>query len=243
MFIPKVFHQVWLGWSTMPNDFIRYQKTWLHFNAWWQIKMWNEKNIYELLYFEESYFNLLENYSEKSDYLRFCIILEHGWIYIDTDMECLKNIEKIIENEEFFIWTDPSLYDNKPTINAAFFGSVKNHSLVKKIFFSFGERIVLLKNKANSFDKIWPNYITKIIRNYEWNIKIFPSVYFSPIHPKYFLNWKYLVNFNLEKSYGIHHYDWHWLPWYLKMKRYIYNFHPIIDTIYSFINTFLRRSK
>ncbi len=40
--------------------------------------MWNEKNIYELLYFEESYFNLLENYSEKSDYLRFCIILEHG---------------------------------------------------------------------------------------------------------------------------------------------------------------------
>jgi inositol phosphorylceramide mannosyltransferase catalytic subunit len=129
--------------------------------------VWNEKNINELKYFQENDFNNLNNFSEKSDYLRFCIVLEYGGIYIDTDFECLKPIKKIINELSFFIGYDGYFGDKRGCyLNSAIFGATRENPLIREIYSSLHQRIIT-GAKLDSIHKIGPGYITKIIENYK----------------------------------------------------------------------------
>ena len=57
----------------MPKIFQSYRQTWIKYHPHWELILWNEKNIDQLKYFQRENFEKLSNYSEKSDYLRFCI--------------------------------------------------------------------------------------------------------------------------------------------------------------------------
>lgn len=152
MQIPKIFHQVWLG-GELPKRFQNYQNTWRNFHPNWKIILWNENNISKLKYLDTSVLNECANYSEKSDYLRFCILLEYGGVYIDTDFECCKNIEELIDSFEVVMGKEAI-----DTVQPALIASIPKQKIIKEIFQSFP--LQLQKTYLSSTHKIGPHYIS-----------------------------------------------------------------------------------
>jgi len=219
----------------MPRSFLWYQKTWLKFNPGWEIKIWNEENIESLKEFKIEDFNKLVNWSEKSDYLRIIILLEYGWIYIDTDMECLQNIEKIIENLTFFAWKD----SDGTVINTAIVWANKNNRIIKIIFGGFHSQIKKFW-RVHDFNKIGPFYVTKVIKKIQLNKheKIFDENVFYPISGREYYDW---IQINREKlrqdwSYGIHHYTYSWSRILFLKRKYLYKYVFLRKILESYIS-------
>jgi mannosyltransferase OCH1-like enzyme len=93
-FIPRVFHQIWLGTKQLPDHFKKWADGWLKLNPGWDMKWWTDQHLPELVNQKE--FNSAEKMAAKSDILRYEIIARHGGVYIDSDFEPLRPIEPIL---------------------------------------------------------------------------------------------------------------------------------------------------
>ena len=74
--IPKIFHQIWLGEEILPDNFIKWREKLLYLNKDWSILIWDDKNIKKLKWYKNDLFQKLQNYSEKSDYIRYLCVYE-----------------------------------------------------------------------------------------------------------------------------------------------------------------------
>lgn len=238
--IPKIFHQIWLWTNKMPSDFYSYQQSWLNYNPEWKLVFWTDDKISSLKFFSETHFSLLSNLSEKSDYLRFCIVLEYGGVYIDTDFECLRGISNLLKGTPLFIWYEDL---SSQVISGAIFWAIPNHPAIQNIFFSFPNRIIQY-TWTDSSEKIWPKYITKFFISFIWDKKIFPSKVFYPIPGElYWRGYKIDKPFLLRQgAYAIHHWNSSWQhP--LSRARFLFNPTGNFGKIYSKILFFLRYIK
>lgn len=224
LLIPNIFHQIWLWWKELPRDFATYQKTWTSKNIDWQIKIWREDDIWILKYFDSKDYSQLTHFSAKSDYLRFCIILEYGGIYIDTDFECLQPIEPLLDNLDFFICNEHRSLEY-PSISGAIFGSIPEHKIVRGIFHWMHKSIYTEKR---SIYKVWPPYVTQYVLKNRQDIKIFPANLFYPIPAVEYHKWIEINRTILIQNgaYWIHHYASSWdflsrLRWNLIRYRFL----------------------
>ena len=99
--IPKVIHQIHLGGKEFSDKQLKWQKSWKDYNPDWEYILWDYQKILKNL--DINHLNILnqcKNFSEKSDILRFEILYNYGGLYIDTDFECLKNIDPLFENDK-----------------------------------------------------------------------------------------------------------------------------------------------
>src|SRR2546429_5904594 len=124
MVIPRVFHQIWLGPNPLPEEYQRYQQTWLDCHPGWELRMWTEENLPEGLRRPEAY-EKLRAPAERANILRLELLWRFGGVYVDTDFECLRSIEPLIGDAELFITLA------KPgRVNNALMGSVPAHSVI-----------------------------------------------------------------------------------------------------------------
>jgi mannosyltransferase OCH1-like enzyme len=98
--IPRTFHRIWLG-GPMPEEVRHWGETWLEHNPGWTMKTWGYEDLCDLV--NQSYFDDARNYSEQSDFARYEILLRHGGVYLDTDFECYRNIEPLLEGLDAFL--------------------------------------------------------------------------------------------------------------------------------------------
>ncbi len=99
--IPKVFHRVWLGDKPMPTDFRRWGERWLDLHPGWEMYTWTDKNLKPLRVGECKTWEQARNHSQRSDVVRFLALLFYGGVYIDTDVEPVKNIEPLLAGQSF----------------------------------------------------------------------------------------------------------------------------------------------
>lgn len=126
--IQKIFHRVWLGGKPMPSYFQRWGESWARLHPSWTMKLWTEKECEKLN--NRDIFPKCTSYAQRADIARYEILYREGGVYIDTDMECLKNIEMLISGVEFFVcWQreDLKMYSN------AIFGAPKGHKLLQTL--------------------------------------------------------------------------------------------------------------
>jgi hypothetical protein len=102
MLIPRVFHQIWVGPDPYPEECARYRRTWLDHHPGWQLRFWTEENLPEGLRRPEAA-ERLRVPAERANILRLELLWRHGGVYIDTDFECLRPIDPLIEHARFFI--------------------------------------------------------------------------------------------------------------------------------------------
>jgi hypothetical protein len=122
--IPRVFHQIWVGPDPFPDDYARYQQTWLDHHPDWELRFWTEENLPAGLRRPEAR-ERLRSPAERANILRLEALWRFGGVYVDTDFECLRSIEPLIEDAELFI----SLA--KPgRVNNALMGSVAGHPIL-----------------------------------------------------------------------------------------------------------------
>lgn len=201
MVIPRIIHQIWIGNKPIPEAFSNFPNTWRNKNKNWDYVLWTDENICKLTKLDKTILELLDNYSEKSDYIRFCILEEYGGIYADVDFECLKSFDSIVKFNDFFIWREKNWY-----LNAGLFGCSKENKIVKEVLSKIPEAAIKRKN-MDAFHKIWPAFITKIIEASDDHKKIFPYSYFYP-----FSRFDNISDEDKKRSgaYAIHHNAMSW---------------------------------
>lgn len=126
--IPRKLHYFWLGKNGMPEHLQKYVNEWKNKCEDFEIICWNEDNydVSKNRYMKEAYDS--KAWGFVPDYARLDIIYEHGGIYLDTDVEILKSLDVLLQDDAFFC------AGSNDQINlGSGFGAVKAHPLIKKL--------------------------------------------------------------------------------------------------------------
>lgn len=125
--IPKVIHYCWFGSKELPQLEQYCIETWKKKLPSYEIKLWNETNfnVEECDYVKQAYDK--RKYAFVSDYVRAKILYEYGGIYLDTDVEVLKDLTSFLENEAFLG------FENRTTVGTAVMAFSKGHFVMKQM--------------------------------------------------------------------------------------------------------------
>lgn len=124
--IPKKIHYCWFGKSKLPTKAQKCISSWKRFCPSYEIIEWNEDNfdMNQHPYLVWCYAN--KKWAFLSDLARLLIIQNEGGIYFDTDVEVIRNIDFLLEEEAFFAFENDSY-----VATGLGFGAVKGHKAVK----------------------------------------------------------------------------------------------------------------
>lgn len=210
MSIPKIVHYCWFGQSKMPKLSILCINSWRDQLKDYEFKLWNEDNfdINSNEYVKEAY--EAKKYAFVSDYVRLFVLYHYGGLYMDTDVEVIKPLDKFLIHRAF------SGCENEKNCLTGLMGSEANHPWIKRLLNDYNDRKFILPN--GEFDTTTNvAYITKIMMDeYDWipknqyqqlkdDLHIYPSEYFCA---KSFEKNKICVS---NETYTIHHFagSWH----------------------------------
>src|SRR5439155_16470073 len=98
--IPRLFHWIWLGDDPLPEQHRAWMDSWLKLNPGWTHDLWTEENRPRFV--NEAQFLAADSLWQKADIARYEIVYRYGGIYLDTDTECLRSFEPLLEGVEAF---------------------------------------------------------------------------------------------------------------------------------------------
>lgn len=127
--IPKIIHQIWLG-RPMPKEYEQLQESWRHHHPDWHYILWTEEMIQEFGLYNQVYYDMAQNYGEKSDIARYEILYRFGGLYVDCDFECLQSLEGFHYLFDFYTGVQP-LDTNMVQLGCALIGSIPGHPILK----------------------------------------------------------------------------------------------------------------
>jgi hypothetical protein len=200
MLIPKVFHRIWLGGKPMPAEFEAWGESWLDLHPGWTMKLWTEKNLPPLKNdFLLARCNCL---AQQSDLIRYEILEQEGGIYVDTDLECRRNIESLIEDLDFFAaWKNPQRISN------ALIGGVAGHPVFKDLTSRFKENF-----STDDTSSMGPPYFARILSDHP-DVKLFGERTFQAIPMEVYqqIPIKPMIVTDIpEESYVVNHHSGQW---------------------------------
>ena len=207
--IPKIIHYCWFGNSPLPPLAIKCIKSWRKHCPDYEIKEWNETNydITKNKYMHEAYQN--KKWGFVPDYARLDIIYKYGGIYFDTDVEVIKNLDALLQNEAY------AGFESEDMVALGLgFAAKKEMSIIKELRDVY--ETIHFDNQDGTLNlTASPVYQTNIlvknglITNNTMQIvndmQIYPTEYFSPLKNELG------VFLPKKNTYTIHHYMGSWL--------------------------------
>lgn len=127
--IPKKIHYCWFGGQPLSESAKECIESWKKYCPDYEIICWNEDNydVNRHRYTREAYKN--KAYAFVSDFARLEILYENGGIYMDVDVEVMKNLDPLLKNEAYCAFSN-----HVPRINTGLgFGAVKEFPLLKEM--------------------------------------------------------------------------------------------------------------
>jgi mannosyltransferase OCH1-like enzyme len=195
--IPRIFHRIWLGQKQMPDEFEQYGETWTKHHPGWTMRLWTDENLPELINQQE--FLLAKTTSYKSDILRYEVIYRYGGVYIDTDFECLRNIEPLLKGVRAF-----AAEEEQGILCAAIFGAEQGHSLLADLITRLPGSFRRNGHLSNS-EQTGPLFFTSVVARHP-ETAIFGAKLFYPYH------WseKWRKGQEFPDAYAAHHWIGSW---------------------------------
>ncbi len=183
--IPKVVHYCWFGKGEKSDLAKKCIQGWKDKLEGYEIIEWNEDNfdININVYVREAYHN--KKYAFVSDYVRLYALLNYGGIYLDTDVEILKDFEDFLNLDAFVGFEDKEL------ISTAIIGARKGNPIIKEWFETYTNRRFIENGKINDLTNV--RVLTNLLLNYRLQqnnsyqkicdgiITVYPTEYFSPL--------------------------------------------------------------
>ena len=220
--IPKVIHYCWFGKNPLPKDVKKCIKSWKKYCPEYEIKEWNENN------FDINFNEFVKKAYEQrcwafvSDYARLKILYDNGGIYLDTDVELIKNMDFLLKNKCYF----GQQQKGRKVATGLGFASVKGHKILRELMYDYETRTFDIVNKD---ELACPNLNTKVLEKHGYKYSagvtilddnetiIYPVEYFDPLSPG--TSNTYLS----DKTVSIHHYSATWTSQKNQLKRKIFN--------------------
>ena len=186
--IPKTIHYCWFGGNPLPELAVKCIESWKRICPDYEIIEWNEKNVDIAscpAYVREAY--EAKKWGFVPDYIRVKLIHDNGGIYLDTDVELIKNLDPLLEQEAFFGFEDSNY------INLGFgFGGVQNVQILKNIMSDYETKNFILDNGEYDLTPS-PKQNAHVFREYGFilnnktqginNTFVYSTEYFDP-HPQ-----------------------------------------------------------
>ncbi len=207
--IPKVIHYMWLGNSKLNETSEKCIESWKKYCPDYEIIRWDESNydVHKNTFMSQAYDN--GRYGFVPDYARIELLYEYGGIYLDTDVELIKNIDELLYQESF------CGVEKWQVLNfGGCSGAVKGHHSLEPFLEKWSERKLIQED--GSMDKISSGKIdTEIAIKYGFEINglnqtingmnIYTYDYF---HPYDYMSGKVEIT---NDTFSIHRFNGGWL--------------------------------
>ena len=207
--IPPLIHYCWFGGNELPDLYKRCIDSWHKWCPNYEIKEWNENNcdINETLFTQQAYES--KKYGFVPDYFRLKIIYEYGGIYLDTDVEIVKNIDDLRYNEAFCGLEFPG-----EVALGLGFGARKNHPLMQKLMERY--KTMSFLNSDGSTNEIGsPVFQSADLREFgmssENRLQLIQGMTIYPVEVLSPQNVYTGITNISENTYMWHHYDGSWV--------------------------------
>jgi len=208
MMIPKIIHYCWFGKNLIPEEFQKYIAGWKEKCPDFEIIKWDETNydVSKNQYMKQAY--EAKAWGFVPDYARKDIIYEYGGIYLDTDVEVIKNLEDLLYQDGF------CGFENFEKINFGLgFGAKKHLPIMKDLRDMYNNMEFKYNKRAEML--IGPDYETLKLKErglksdgtYQQveNLTVYPTDVLSGTNS---FTDESLVT---ENTYTVHHYAGTWV--------------------------------
>ncbi len=199
--IPKTFHRIWLGDKPFPPEFAKFAQGWAWLHRDWQHCTWTDADIGLLTDFPNAdLLPICKNAAQRSDVLRYEILWQQGGVYLDTDFECLKNIEPLLTGEFVGAGEKPDM------LSAGFIACRPRHPLVGRVREKLRERLALPGHQAKTTG---PGLLTEVWQEFKSD----PAVvtYGPELFYPYAFTEKHRRQEAFPDAYAVHHWAGSWL--------------------------------
>jgi len=208
--IPKIIHYCWFGPKPLTDLNKKCIETWEQWLPDYEIKLWNEDNSpMHIPYVKQAYENKM--WAFVSDYVRLHALHENGGIYLDTDIEIIKPLDKLVEKYNGFV-----SYERKDVLAAAVFASLPGNPFLVQM----KEKTIKYFEKRKQYTNI-PVILTDCLKTHKetlseydeiCGITLLPADYFYPYNPydKDKPIKQLMFSDITENTYGIHHWEKTW---------------------------------
>lgn len=208
--IPKIIHYCWFGGNPKPEDVQRYISSWKQYCPDYEIREWNESNfdIKENDYCREAY--EAKQWAFVTDYVRLKALYQEGGIYMDTDVEVLKNLDPLLIFNAF------SGYETRSTILTGTMGACPGNEWIGLLMHNYDYRHFY--NKNGTFDKTTNVKVITALTKNKYNLQFNgEKLYFGDNMA--ILPFDYLCAKNVDtgviqrtkNTFTIHHFKGTWL--------------------------------
>lgn len=100
--IPKTIHYCWFGHNPLPKLAKKCIRSWKRYCRGYEIIEWNEDNFdisTAPLYVRQAY--EAKKWAFVTDYVRLYALVNHGGVYMDTDVEVVKPLDRFLQHQAF----------------------------------------------------------------------------------------------------------------------------------------------
>lgn len=204
--IPKIIHYCWFGGNEKSPLIKRCIESWKIFCPDYEIKEWNESNfdVNCNAYVKKAY--EMKKWAFVADYARFYVLYQYGGVYLDTDVQLVKNIDELRLKGKF------AGFGNDEIVSTGLIlATEKNDWLCKKVMDTYIEeefvwddpsKILAIGRRVTRIlidSGLKPNGQMQMVQDYT----IYPKYYFNPTDGDI----RGKVD---ERAYSIHHYAATW---------------------------------
>ena len=207
--IPKIIHYFWLGGSPKSETVEKYIESWKRNCPEFEIREWNETNydIHKHPFMEKAYNE--KKWAFVSDYARLDVLYEFGGIYLDTDVEVIKDLSPLCVYKAFEGFENPKLVNNGQG-----FGCEAGMPIIKEMMKLYDGDSPYELIEGKSVPKESPKICTEVLvrqglkqdgsRQTVGDVEILPVDYLCP------MNYKTGRVKITENTYSIHHFSGSW---------------------------------
>ena len=176
--IPKLIHHVWPGQDPFRAEFHRFRRSFLDQHPDWSLRFWRDDlgpqasaGVRAVLA-DPRYSAVI-----KSDVVRYEVLRLYGGVYVDTDVECLRPFDDLLE-DAFFCGRE-----SQDVLCPSVLGCVPGHPLAALLARKAVARLGAVdpaEANARPHQITGPSLLTELARGRE-DVHIHPEAYFYPI--------------------------------------------------------------
>lgn len=197
--IPKKIHFCWFGNNDFPPIVKKCMDSWRVHMPEWEIILWNEENSFLNHPFVQKALHE-KKYAFVADYVRFHVLYNYGGVYLDTDVEVVKDFTPLLSNGFFASYEDTS---NK-YIGTAVLGSEKNNIYIKDVLKYYDD--------LNTYETS-PSILSKVYNEKKFEgIELYSYSFFYPYNPYDKTQEVKQLFFSdiVNNTFAIHHWNYSW---------------------------------
>ena len=214
--IPKIIHYCWFGRGEKPELAKKCIASWRKSCPDFEIREWNEGNCdyLSIPFMAEAY--AAKKYAFVSDVMRLIVLEQYGGVYFDTDVEVLRDISPLLDDEGFIG------FENDQFVNSGQVMAAKAHHPVIQEMIEEYKKLHFTNADGTATPVGCPRLNTDVMERFGLirngreqvvaGIHVYSADYFNPMDSTTGKLTK------TENTYSIHWYSMSWLPKRVQMK-------------------------